>query len=63
MMPPMDMEITGKCPKCGAEIDFMVKCKMMMPPMGEMGMPGMAPPPPPDAPKPEGDNCKDCKDK
>jgi hypothetical protein len=51
MMPPMDMEITGKCPKCGADIDFMVKCKMMMPPMGEMGMMHeMMPPPPPDAP-------------
>ncbi len=61
MMPPMDMEITGKCPKCGEMMNFTVKCKMMMPPKGEMGMMGMAPPPPPDAPKPE--DCKDCENK
>jgi hypothetical protein len=30
-MMPMDMEVTGKCPKCGAMIDFNVKCKMMQP--------------------------------
>ena len=61
MMPPMDMEITGKCPKCGEMMNFTVKCKMKMPPMGDMGMIGMMPPPPPDAPKPEG--CKDCENK
>ena len=62
MMPPMDMEITGKCPKCGETMNFTVKCKMKMQNMGDMGMMGlMPPPPPPDAPMP--DDCKDCKNK
>ncbi len=61
MMPPMEMEITGKCPKCGEMMNFTVKCKMKMPAMGDKGMMGMMPPPPPVAPKQEG--CKDCKKK
>jgi hypothetical protein len=36
-MMPMEYEVTGKCPKCGAMIDLNMKCKMMQP-KGEMGM-------------------------
>lgn len=36
---PMNMEVDGKCPKCGAKMNFNIKCDIgMMGPMGNKGM-------------------------